>query len=88
MDLSVIREGDRVTMRVHDDGRGFDPAAAAPNTATGRGLGLLSMRERASLLGGSVRIESAPGAGTTVEATLPLRAVPDDDQRPPGKTAP
>lgn len=82
MDLSVVREDGRVTMRVHDNGRGFEPASTGPDTATGRGLGLLGMRERASLLGGSVRIESAPGAGTTVEATLPLPGTRTEDERP------
>lgn len=73
VDLSVVRTDGEVTMRVHDNGRGFDPAGVAQDTATGRGLGLLGMRERASLLGGQVRIDSAPGRGTTVEARLPLR---------------
>lgn len=79
-DLVVARTAGHVTMRIHDDGRGFDAAAVERDTAPGRGLGLLGMRERASLLGGSVRIESVPGAGTTIEAELPLGQVEEGTQ--------
>jgi signal transduction histidine kinase len=51
-----------LALRVTDDGRGFEPDAAARR---GR-LGLVSMRERADRLGGELVIESAPGAGTSV----------------------
>lgn len=61
-------------LEISDDGRGFD-AAAQPNHG-----GLLGMRERAGLLGGSWVIHSAPGAGTVVRASLPLTTTiePDD----------
>ena len=52
---------------VEDDGVGFHPAT------TPVGVGLASMKERAAELGGSVEVRSAPGAGTTVVATLPER---------------
>jgi signal transduction histidine kinase len=53
---------------VVDDGRGFDPRARA---ASG-GTGLLSMRERAALLGGSLLLRSVPGQGTHMELRVPL----------------
>ncbi|GAA3423399.1 hypothetical protein GCM10018953_05820 [Streptosporangium nondiastaticum] len=59
-------EGDRLVLEVRDDGRGFDVAAA-----TGRGLGVASMRERAGALGGDVRVTSRPGAGTLVRMEVP-----------------
>jgi signal transduction histidine kinase len=52
------------TLRVCDNGIGFDPAEAA---ATPRGFGLVGMRERAESLGASFAVHSAPGAGTTLE---------------------
>ncbi len=52
---------------VEDDGRGFDPAA------TEGGFGLVGMSERLALLGGRLRIESSPGAGTTIAAEVPLK---------------
>ena len=57
-----------LTMRVHDDGRGFRSAEVA-NT---RSLGLLGMRERAELLGGSFSVRGFPGEGTTVTVSIPL----------------
>jgi signal transduction histidine kinase len=62
--LSLQRQGSRVRLRVSDNGTGFDLVAAAD------GFGLTSMRERASSVGGDLRISSAPGRGTEVEATL------------------
>jgi signal transduction histidine kinase len=59
-----------VTLRVEDDGRGFDPEEAATRS---RRLGLTSMRERAEALGGTLAIDSAPGRGTTVEVEVEWR---------------
>ncbi|MCX6132793.1 MAG: PAS domain S-box protein [Ignavibacteriales bacterium] len=53
-----------------DDGKGFNPVTL--NRQKQRGLGLISMKERASLLGGSMTIDSASGKGTKVEARIPL----------------
>jgi signal transduction histidine kinase len=53
---------------VRDDGVGFDPGA---RTIRERRLGLTSMRERAERLGGTFRVESSPGAGTTVSVEVP-----------------
>jgi signal transduction histidine kinase len=50
---------------VEDDGRGFDPAA------TGYGTGVQGMVDRLAALGGELNVRSAPGAGTTIEGTLP-----------------
>jgi signal transduction histidine kinase len=73
VDLTVSTGEDGVHLRVEDDGRGFDPAQVRAPT-TGGGLGLLSMRERAALLGGEVVVESAHGQGATVICDLPVRA--------------
>lgn len=55
---------------VVDDGRGFQVAPGFPWSS--RGEGLPGMRERAELLGGELRIESTPGAGTQISVSLPL----------------
>ena len=57
-------------VEIGDDGTGFDPEQAPRPTA--RSFGLASMRERAELLGGDLRIESVPGGGTRVIVTVPL----------------
>jgi signal transduction histidine kinase len=60
-----------VVTEVRDDGTGFDPAGFHQPQESGRGLGLLGMRERAELFGGDVDIESGPGKGTTVRVRIP-----------------
>jgi signal transduction histidine kinase len=66
------RSADAITLAVEDDGQGFDPDARA---VSARRLGLVSMRERATELGGTLRIVSEQDAGTTIHAELPLTAV-------------
>jgi signal transduction histidine kinase len=61
------REDGVVSLTVSDDGRGFDAAAA------NGGFGLTGMRERVELAGGELTIETVPGSGTTVSATIPVR---------------
>jgi len=56
----------RVRLSIHDNGHGFT-ASAMPGTR----LGIVGMRERAQLLGGWLRVTSAPGRGTTVTASIP-----------------
>jgi len=58
---------------VEDNGCGLD-AAAAGRLTTGRGLGLIGMRERAQALGGTFSIGRRDGGGTSLAVTLPLDA--------------
>ncbi|MGD8498537.1 MAG: CHASE sensor domain-containing protein [Chromatiales bacterium] len=70
-----------VVIRVEDDGLGFEPAAARPVPAETGGYGLYSVRERVSLLGGRVDVQSGPG-GSRVTIRLPSSvkaAYPDGD---------
>jgi len=60
---------DLARLEVTDDGVGFD---LADTLRTSRRLGLTSMRERAEALGGTLRVDTAPGAGTTVALEVPL----------------
>ncbi|MFG3201499.1 GAF domain-containing sensor histidine kinase [Streptomyces sp. NPDC048192] len=68
VDVSVGRRGCGAVLRVTDDGSGFDPSAVR---RAGRHLGLVSMRDRASGVGGTLTVESAPGKGTTIEMEVP-----------------
>jgi two-component system NarL family sensor kinase len=65
--LGLETSTDQARLTVQDDGKGFPEG-----TASGR-FGLVGMRERARLLGGSFQVESSPGAGTRVTAEIPLR---------------
>lgn len=68
----AVEVDQEVSITVEDNGRGFNPATVPPSR-TGRGLGLLGMRERAELLGGRLVVESTLGRGTRVHGVLPLR---------------
>ncbi len=72
VDITISREGDHLALQVHDDGRGFDPAAASPRGGRTSGYGLFSIRERLSHLGGYLEIRSAAGQGTTATIVVPL----------------
>lgn len=63
--VRLARVGSRVTAAVSDDGIGFDLAAARVG-----GLGLVTMRERAELIGATLAIRSRPGRGTEIRVTL------------------
>ena len=67
--VSLVPSGDALTLEIGDDGVGFDPAAA-PGSGH---YGLIGVRERARLLGGSLTIRSAPGMGTCLQVRLPGR---------------
>ena len=67
--LDVTATHTRVTLRIEDDGDGFTPKPSARDECHG----LKGMRERARLVGGRVTIKSAPGSGTTVAVSVPLK---------------
>jgi signal transduction histidine kinase len=67
--LTTDAAGRTVTLTVADDGVGFDPQA---RSIRAQRLGLTSMQARTARHGGSTRVSSAPGAGTTVTAEIPL----------------
>ena len=62
----------RITGEVIDDGSGFNLSDAEPGADGGWAVGLLGMNERVTLLGGSLKIKTAPGEGTTVRFVIPL----------------
>ncbi|HEX9116429.1 MAG TPA: PAS domain-containing protein, partial [Anaerolineae bacterium] len=70
------QRGDSVQVAVEDDGQGFDVQKAL---RSGR-LGLLGMRERAEMAGGTLEIESSPGRGTTIYASVPGHRIEDEDE--------
>ena len=71
VEVSIQRIRDRVCMRITDNGKSFDVERVLRLKGNGR-LGLLGMRERVEMVGGSFAVESAPGKGTTVQAQIPL----------------
>jgi signal transduction histidine kinase len=72
-ELKVRETNSHIEIQISDDGVGFEPNLVR------EGFGLVGMRERAALLGGSLRVESTRGSGTRVRAEIPL-APPAEEQ--------
>ncbi len=77
--LKFAVEADTARLEIVDDGVGFDTFEHPLGSDEMGGYGLLSMAERAEIVGGRLNIRSRPGAGTAVTATIPLPNVPDGD---------
>lgn len=74
--IRLSRHDGQVELEVVDHGAGFQQAAPAVEDDPGHRIGLVGMRERAALVGGSCTIESQPGHGTRVLVQIPLPAGP------------
>jgi signal transduction histidine kinase len=76
--VTLLPSDTQLLVRITDNGKGFDAAAA------GAGMGMGNMRARIADVGGTLAVQSAPGAGTTIEISLPLAAtappLPEDSR--------
>jgi signal transduction histidine kinase len=75
--IRLSQKEDVVQLEIEDNGRGFDPIALSENSYPERGgIGLLSMQERASAMGGQLFIEAEAGKGTTLKVVIPWPHTP------------
>ena len=77
VEVHVTRSDGQLELSVVDDGKGFISETDTPRQRGG--IGLVSMRERAELLGGALDIETSPGQGTRLVARIPLERVEDGE---------
>jgi signal transduction histidine kinase len=71
--IELRRRDEEVCLEVRDFGRGFDPAELEkPGGGPGERVGFAGMRERVSMLGGELEIQSRQDAGTSILATIPV----------------
>jgi signal transduction histidine kinase len=68
MQVALQYDEDRITLRVRDDGQGFEPSA---QSVMAEHFGLTTMRERAESVGGTLVVDAHPGTGTTVTVVIP-----------------
>jgi two-component system sensor histidine kinase DegS len=74
--VTIAKQGGNICMEIHDNGKSFEVPQSLSSKNSKR-LGLLGMRERLEMVGGALSIESAPGVGTTVRASLPFVTDPN-----------
>jgi signal transduction histidine kinase len=72
--VDVLADGTTVSLMVDDNGCGFDPGQLAHGDPAAQGFGLVGIRERARLLGGTLTISSTPGMGTRLRVVVPYEA--------------
>ena len=82
--VRLKRSGDLLTLEIQDDGVGFDVAQVAANYEQRGSLGMINLHERAELLNGLMRIDSARGKGTRILALVPLTQEEADHLHRPG----
>ncbi len=68
VEVVLEKRGDLIVLLVEDNGKGFNPEATKNRR---KGIGLIGMKERAALVGGTLEIESVPGRGTTIFVRVP-----------------
>ena len=83
--VTLRDEPDALRLVIEDDGVGFDPEAVSQRVKRGEHLGLLGMTERVRNAGGTIELDSRPGAGSRLEFTVPFAkqrtgAVPETAQ--------
>ena len=70
--IAVREHNGLISLVIEDNGAGFDPAQVLARRASGRGLGLAALDERARMLGGTLEIRSQPGFGTRMTVVIPI----------------
>jgi signal transduction histidine kinase len=70
--MTLCRRDNALELLVRDNGVGFDPGVAQKRASTGQSMGMIGMQERVGLIGGRLELESAPGRGVLLRATVPL----------------
>lgn len=91
--VQLLDRGNAVTLTIEDDGKGFEAEKNRPKSplkgpsgllsrpkGSGRGLGCISMKERAELLGGTFQLESSPKKGTRIHVTIPLKSSQENEK--------
>jgi signal transduction histidine kinase len=72
LSIHCAKDRSSLTIRIKDNGKGFDQHDHAVNAPENSGMGLLNMKERAAFIGGTVSIRSSPRKGMEIKVQLPF----------------
>jgi signal transduction histidine kinase len=84
VEVSILKFADRIVLKIKDDGKSFQVKPVLHGKGSKR-LGLLGMRERVEMIGGTFDVESAPGRGTTIQVEIPAAKVRPAALKKPAK---
>jgi signal transduction histidine kinase len=71
--VRVVLQGSAVVAQVADSGKGFDVEAVQSRYSKGSSFGMINMNDRAEHIGGTLDLKSAPGKGTVITVTIPIK---------------
>jgi PAS domain S-box-containing protein len=87
VEVSILKFADRIILKIKDDGKSFEVKRVLHGKG-GKRLGLLGMRERVEMIGGTFDVESAPGQGTAIQVAIPAAQARNAVLKKSGKTKP
>lgn len=87
VDIWLGQENEAVILEIRDDGRGFDVEQISGQALSRKQLGLLGIHERVSLVGGQLKVDSAPGTGTRIFISVPIIGVKSEGMAQSQETA-
>jgi signal transduction histidine kinase len=85
--VTMRDEPDALRLVIEDDGVGFDPEAISQRVKRGEHLGLLGMTERVLNAGGTIDLDSRPGAGSRIEVRVPFARPSPGTASPSGRSS-
>jgi signal transduction histidine kinase len=83
--LHIMKNEDNLELLFEDYGKGFDLNEVHERKTNRKGVGLSSMKERAQMSGGSLKVKSSPGIGTTIHASWTIKAGGVDQGQSPAQ---
>jgi signal transduction histidine kinase len=84
VEISLVKRDSRIYASIQDNGKGFDLDRVLHPESPERGVGIVGIQERVSLLGGQMDIQSRPGFGTLIHIEIPYENVRDGDEKDTG----
>ena len=81
VEVSLVKRDSRIYASIHDNGKGFDLEKALHPESPEAGFGIIGIKERVSLLGGQIDIQSRPGFGTLISIEIPYESVRDCNEK-------
>jgi signal transduction histidine kinase len=87
VEISLVKRDSRIYASIHDNGKGFDLDKVLHPGSPESGFGIIGMKERVSLLGGQIDIQSRPGFGTLIHIEIPYVNAREENEKDTGSVS-